>query len=138
MAVTVRPTGHPEYTQTLPCAAESAAPARILVRTALTAWGLHSVMDSGALVVTELVANAARHTRACAVRVTVTRPAGTVVRIAVVDTSRRIPEVRVTGIDDEYGRGLALIDALSQRWGYERLPWGKRVWAELRRESDPR
>ncbi|MER6052269.1 ATP-binding protein [Streptomyces sp. NPDC001793] len=105
------------------------------MRTALAAWGLHSVMENGALVVTELVANAARHTRTRAVRVTITRPAGELVRIAVVDKSKRVPEFRVTSAGDEFGRGLAIVDALSCRWGYDPLPWGKRVWAELQREA---
>ncbi|MFJ6298864.1 ATP-binding protein [Streptomyces griseoviridis] len=38
--------------------------------------------------------------------------------------------------DDESGRGLLLIGALSDRWGYDlcgpgRRPWGRQVWAEL-------
>lgn len=65
MAVTATPrsTGHPGYSETLPCAAESAETARGLVRTALSACGLEHLVDDGALIVTELVANAAEHSR---------------------------------------------------------------------------
>ncbi|MER7990152.1 ATP-binding protein [Streptomyces noursei] len=131
MTVTLRSTGRPGYTRNLPCTAESASSARAMVRSALTAWGLHAVADTGALVVTELVANAARHTRSHTVRVTVTRPAEASVLISVVDRSKRPPVSRVADDGDESGRGLAIIDALSQRWGTDPLPWGKRVWVEL-------
>nr|WP_194505911.1 ATP-binding protein [Streptomyces albospinus] len=62
---------------------------------------------------------------------TITRPAETSVRIAVADKSQRAPEFAVAGDSGETGRGLAVIDALSCRWGTDRLPWGKRVRAEL-------
>jgi hypothetical protein len=52
-------------------------------------------------------------------------------RVAVVDKSRRMPEPRIVGPDAIGGRGLHLIDALSDRWGTDLLPWGKRVWAEI-------
>jgi hypothetical protein len=41
--------------------------------------------------------------------------------------------VRHPGPDEESGRGLEMIDALSEDWGWESVPgWkGKRVWAVL-------
>ncbi|MGW2668723.1 ATP-binding protein [Streptomyces sp. NPDC001272] len=36
---------------------------------------------------------------------------------------------------DESGRGLALLAAVSLRWGVSREPHGKTVWCELPRES---
>lgn len=41
------------------------------------------------------------------------------------------PAVRHPGADEESGRGLELIDALAEDWGWESVPdWhGKRVWA---------
>ncbi|MGW6309471.1 ATP-binding protein [Streptomyces niveus] len=134
---TARPTGaeHPGYTQTLPCTARSVVPARSLVRTALGAWGLGHLTDTGALIVTELVSNSVRHTRTCSIRVTVSRPGETFVRIAVADNSKTIPMLRTTtGDDDETGRGLAIIDTLTWRWGTDLLPEGKRVWGDLRSE----
>ena len=43
------------------------------------------------------------------------------------------PVVRHPGPDEESGRGLEMIDALSEDWGWESVPgWkGKRVWAVL-------
>ncbi|MFC4503406.1 MULTISPECIES: ATP-binding protein [Streptomyces] len=127
-----RPTGYPGYSQTLPCEPESAGMARRLVRVALTAWGLDDLADDGALIVSELVSNSVQHAQSHFIRVTVTRPGVTRVRIGVVDKSERAPVCRKPAEEDESGRGLVLVRALAKDWGADRLPWGKRVWAELR------
>ena len=121
-----------EFTRSLPCAARSAAEARALVRAAFGAWGLEGVVDDGALLVSELVGNAAEHTRSRRIRVTVSRPHVDVVRISVVDRSGTMPVPRRAREEDQGGRGLAVVDALTTRWGVDSLAWGKRVWAELR------
>ncbi|MFE5843877.1 ATP-binding protein [Streptomyces niveus] len=135
---TARPTSteHPGYTQTLPCAARSVVPARSLVRIALETWGLERLAGTGALVVTELVSNSVTHTSTYSIRVTVSRPSETFVRIAVADNSKTIPTLRTTtGDHHETGRGLAIIDALTWRWGTDLLPRGKRVWGDLECEA---
>ncbi len=33
--------------------------------------------------------------------------------------------------EDESGRGMVIIDALSHRWGWEPLAGGKVVWADV-------
>ncbi|WUH23668.1 ATP-binding protein [Streptomyces sp. NBC_00448] len=126
-----RPRGHPGYSETLPCVVESAEIARQLVRTVLSAWGLDDLVPDGTLIVTELVANAAQHTRGPLIRVTVDRPSSAIVRIGVVDRSHTLPQLRQPDSDDERGRGLALVDSLTERWGTDRLPLGKRVWGVL-------
>lgn len=131
------PTGHPGYTQTMPCTARSVVPARSLVRTALETWGLAHLTDTAALIVTELVSNSVTHTRTCMIRVTVSRPGETFVRIAVADNSKTIPTLRTrSDHHDEAGRGLAIIEALTWRWGTDPLPVGKRVWGDLKCEAD--
>ncbi|WP_425576078.1 ATP-binding protein [Streptomyces axinellae] len=130
-------TGHPAYSETLPREPESARAARALVRTALAAWGLDELADDGGVVVSELVTNAVRHTRCHALRVTVARTGPGTVRIGVVDRSTVRPVLRAAGPEDTRGRGLALVAALTRRWGTDQLPWGKRVWGELRREGGP-
>ncbi|AGP56419.1 ATP-binding protein [Streptomyces rapamycinicus] len=110
VTTTARPSGHPGCTETLPCTAQSAATARRLVRTALAVWGIEHYADAATLIVSELVANAVDHTDCRVIRVTVTRPEPDVVRIAVVEEC-------------------------AWRWGADRLPWGKRVWGELRCET---
>jgi anti-sigma regulatory factor (Ser/Thr protein kinase) len=129
-----RPRGHPGYSETMPCAPESAATARSLIRTALGAWGLGRLEDDGILVVTEFVSNAARHTDGHHIRVAVSRPTRNTVRIQVTDRSRALPVRHSATPDDTRGRGLEIVDALTARWGTEHLPWGKRVWCELNSE----
>lgn len=131
-----RPTGHPGYSETLPASEESAEAARKLVRTALAAWHLDELTDSGVLLVTELVANAVKHTNTRNIRVVVSRPSARFVRIGVVDKARALPQMVKPGDDLlTSGRGLLLIDALAERWGTDIYRWGKQVWAELLSES---
>ena len=127
-----RPIGHPGYSETFPALEESADAARKLVRTALAAWRLDDLTDSGVLLVTELVANAIKHTNTRHIRVVVSRPSERFVRIGVVDKARVMPEMVKPGDDLlTSGRGLLLIDALADRWGTDVYPWGKQVWAQL-------
>ncbi|MFD8676880.1 ATP-binding protein [Streptomyces seoulensis] len=130
---TTRPrrTGHPGYSETLPRQPESAGRARRLVRIALTTWCLDKLADDAALVVSELVANAVRHAQRDSIRVVVERVAPRVVRVAVADFSRTLPEPCTTTATNENGRGLPLIAALAMNWGTDERRWGKVVWAEL-------
>ncbi|UED85407.1 ATP-binding protein [Streptomyces profundus] len=131
MIATLSPSRQPRVTHTLPAVAASTAAARRIVREALAAWLVESLADDGALLVTELVSNAVRHTGSRSLRVTVTRLDPTSVRISVVDKSPDLP-IRVSANDDSVrGRGLALIEAITTRWGADPLRWGKRVWGEL-------
>lgn len=132
-----RPTGHPGYSETLPSLEESAEVARKLVRTALAAWRMEELTDTAILIVTELVANAVKHTNSRVIRVVVCRPDEQVVRIGVVDRARVMPELVEPG--EELltgGRGILLIDALAERWGTALYRWGKQVWAELACETN--
>jgi signal transduction histidine kinase len=87
------------------------------------------VVDDAELIVSELVTNAIDADCGGA-QLTVTVEAG-VVRIEVEDDASGLPQPADAGSNDERGRGLAIVAALSTRWGYERLGRGKRVWAEL-------
>ncbi|MET8559459.1 ATP-binding protein [Streptomyces flaveolus] len=115
----------------LPREPESSSVARNFVADVLKDWGLAGLRDDAALVVTELVNNAIRHTGTPRLRVTVCRSPGRV-RIGVID--RRpdlVPGLRCAGLLDTSGRGLALVDALTEAWGYTRWPSAKCVWADL-------
>lgn len=137
-AIRPRATGHPGYSEAHPRTERTAPLARGLVRTACAAWGLpDEVTESAALVIAELVSNTVRHAWGPSVRVIVDRPSDERVYVAVVDRSPCcLPVLRTTDAEESSGRGLILIEALSDRWGYDRLgpashPWGKRCWAEL-------
>lgn len=131
------PTGHPGYSETLPCEEASVRAARRLVRAAIAVWRMEDWAEDGAVIISELAANAVRHTRSRYMRVTVSRPSPNWVRIAVVDKSRAMPEPRSAAAADTDGRGLLVVEALSDRWGTDRLSWGKRVWAEKRTDATP-
>jgi CheY-like chemotaxis protein/anti-sigma regulatory factor (Ser/Thr protein kinase) len=93
-------------------------------------WGCADVVERGALVVTELVTNALIHTgSSCELRA---RLAEQVLRVEVVDDGAGVPDLQAAGREDEHGRGLLLVSALSAAWGVEARPeGGKLVWAEL-------
>ncbi|MEU8569552.1 ATP-binding protein [Streptomyces pathocidini] len=128
-----RPTriGAPGYTESLPCEAESARRARLLVSTALHTWGLPGLIETGTLLASELVTNAIRHSGSRSVHVSISRLTGDVVRIATTDGSPGMPAAHDAEADDEGGRGLALVDTLADRWGTDLRPRGKTMWAEL-------
>jgi serine/threonine-protein kinase RsbW len=112
---------------------ESAAKARTFVAQTLHDWGCREVVDDARLVVTELVSNVVRHAGtdlALDVDLDEVRDR---VRIDVVDHSDGEVAVPVgnptLGLG---GRGLRLVEQLSERWGVERQRNGKCVWAEWR------
>ncbi|MGW6954176.1 ATP-binding protein [Streptomyces sp. PAN_FS17] len=131
--------GYPGYSELHP-RTEAAAPlARSLARTACVRWGLpDEATESAALVIAELFANAVRHASGRSVQVIVDRPSDTRVYLAVIDRAPAcLPHLRAPEGDEQSGRGLGIVESLSERWGYDRLgpvarPWGKRCWAELK------
>ncbi|MEU6375497.1 ATP-binding protein [Streptomyces sp. NPDC046909] len=131
IAARLTPSGARRYSETLVCEPASARRARLLVSAAVNAWGMSEMSEAGVQIVAELVNNAVEHTRCRTVRVLVTRTTECRVRIAVADTCRDTPAMDRPDGEAEGGRGLLLVDALSSRWGYDRNPWGKVVWAEL-------
>ncbi|MCZ0989523.1 ATP-binding protein [Streptomyces diastatochromogenes] len=126
------PQGHPGYNITMGAEPKSVAQARHLARQSCTAWGFDAETgETAALLTSELVTNAVLHGRSHSIRVQVARVDGDLVRIVVVDKSHRMPEMKHPDPEDVSGRGLLLVDALTDRWGTDLLPWGKRMWAEI-------
>ncbi|KJK44918.1 ATP-binding protein, partial [Saccharothrix sp. ST-888] len=56
---------------------------------------------------------------------------GSTARVAVRDSSHTMPVVITASDRDTSGRGMALVEALSSRWGVKLAPRGKWVWAEV-------
>src|SRR6266536_3377771 len=113
--------------------------ARRHVRDALGSHGLGELAQDAAIITAEPVANAVQH--ACGngtatIGVTPTcagnPPAVTVV---VSDSSPQGPVRRETPADDEQGRGLQIVEALSVHWGWRYEDGGKTVFAVLAREG---
>ncbi|GAA2228609.1 hypothetical protein GCM10010232_13330 [Streptomyces amakusaensis] len=121
----------------LPHSPRSAGRARALLRERLADWGIAGeTADDASLLLSELVANAVRHTPAPdgrGIGVRITLGDGTL-RLEVADADGRRPEPREAAAEEEDGRGLALVRALAERWGCgERAQGaGKTVWAELK------
>ncbi|MGA5116841.1 ATP-binding protein [Streptomyces pseudogriseolus] len=131
-------TGHPGYSETFPCEETSAATARRFVRIALATWQMDRYMDTGALLVSELVSNAVRHTNSRLIRVVVTRPDEVRFRVGVTDKAGALlPQLRLGDEMAVGGRGLLMIQKVSDRWGCDLYRWGKHVWAEVKVEERP-
>ncbi|MER6944478.1 ATP-binding protein [Nonomuraea sp. NPDC000554] len=103
--------------------------ARRLVRSQLGGWGCGEHCEVAELLVSELVTNALRHGSGGPV-LTLTSADGTL-RCEVEDESPAPVRTCPALGDDEGGRGLLLIDALSSSWGTGRTGRGKVVWFEL-------
>ncbi len=126
--------GNPtEHEVPLPSRPESAATARRLAQVVvLRQWRLSPKMTEDAvLLVSELVGNAVRHTGARVFGLRMRRRPGWI-RVEVRDPSRGLPCLIPVQETDISGRGLFLVDKLSDRWGVDLLPRGKTTWFEMR------
>jgi hypothetical protein len=113
-----------------PIAAEQA---RIMVKLALTQWNNLDILDNALIVVAEIVANAVKTGDVFHLSLT---PQPQAMLIEVWDPSEAAPHPRSPSVDRVDGRGLLLVQACSQDWGW-RLEerGGKTVWALI--SSDP-
>lgn len=120
-----------ELRRTLPPTPESATVARWLVTDLLRDAVEGDTQDTAALLTTELVSNAIRHTRD--ELVLTVRLAGGRLRVGVSDSSHRRPQLVQVGKRDTSGRGLHLVEALAEQWGVDpdERGLGKTVWFEL-------
>ena len=122
----------------------SARHLRYILRTYLDSWGMSELTDSATLALTELVANVVRHVpdRRATVLL-LRRPGG--VRVEVADTEPQVPKFS-TAVDNfgalaDGGRGLLIVEAVTDRWGWYRMPThpartGKTVWFECDAKND--
>jgi anti-sigma regulatory factor (Ser/Thr protein kinase) len=103
---------------------------RRALRELLRHWGSPAVADVAELLTSELVTNALVHTGDGAV---VTATVGTNrLRVEVRDFMSALPRLHTPGADEgTHGRGLVLVQSLSDSWGVQTLGMGKVVWFEL-------
>jgi anti-sigma regulatory factor (Ser/Thr protein kinase) len=105
----------------------------------LTKWRIDHFSERAELLVTELLTNALTHARTDGGTVTVLLmyAAGTL-RLEVRDRDpANLPVLRNADLSEETGRGLTLIDAYADRWGYRGTEAGKAVWGELDNAPPP-
>ncbi|WP_374106356.1 ATP-binding protein [Streptomyces sp. TRM70350] len=122
-----------QYRMNLAVGEHSARHIRRIVRSLLAEWEMPDLTDAVELGVTELVANVVRHVpdRRCTLLV-MRLPTGA--RLEVADGSDQLPSVPFgLSPESESGRGLLLLDAVTDKWGVDmRADGGKTVWFECR------
>lgn len=96
-------------------------------------WGHPALAGNASLLLTELATNALLYgaVRGRMIRVRLALST-TVLHISVTDPrGERLPRARLPTADEQFGRGLIIVDAIADRWGVEPLQVGKTVWCEL-------
>ena len=109
--------------------------ARLHAVAVLHEWGLRGLAEDAALVVSELMTNAAEAPMLLPDRPPITLRLLASEKSLVIEAWDRSPrdlEPREAGPGAECGRGLTVVAALSDRWGWERTGYHRKVvWAEL-------
>jgi len=110
--------------------------ARTIVRQMCNEMHVEDLTDTATLLTSELVTNALRHgTGPMHLDIACTR--GRFV-VSVYDADPQPPKRRRAHSRDPGGRGLSLVQNLSEDWGYQQVPNdGKAVWFMLRPDSPP-
>lgn len=112
---------------------DSISVARLHVRTTLTDWKLGLLIEDAVLIASELTTNAVHHAKGMGdhFELSLRRRDG-VLALEVADSCQwRMPELHKPALLDLSGRGLFLVDALSDSWGVRPRDPGKTVWAHL-------
>jgi anti-sigma regulatory factor (Ser/Thr protein kinase) len=114
----------------LPTGGAAVSEARAEVRAAVSAWHVPVDPHVAALLTSELVTNAVQHEADPAVTLAIKCFSGQL-RVDVYDTSRAAPVPTDAPADAESGRGLSLVAALADEWGFYGTPDGKAVYFTL-------
>lgn len=129
---TIREVASPRWPRArISLAADRCSPrrAREFVRRTCHEWQCESVLDAALLVVSELVTNAVLHAGTGS-ELRLTKIGGSLL-IGVSDAGGGSPDVFDAGTEDEHGRGLVMISALSTAWGVDGDDHRKTIWAQV-------
>ncbi|MBY8882493.1 ATP-binding protein [Actinacidiphila acidipaludis] len=107
---------------------------RRIVSAQLRYWRLDPLIDAASTGISELLANVHRHAKPdkqCAVKLSL---AADRLLVAVADHDTRLPHMQPVEPTATTGRGLTMVEAMSDSWGTDLLPddGGKVVWFVLR------
>ncbi|MCB5910209.1 SpoIIE family protein phosphatase [Streptomyces pinistramenti] len=109
-----------------------AAEVRAALRRTVDQWRAGAVMHDIEVAASELIANALTHTESGAlVSMELVPGSPRHIRLEVEDRSSQWPRRRSPGETATSGRGLLLVEALSERWGAEPRGSGKALWCEF-------
>ncbi|MFI0979639.1 ATP-binding protein [Streptomyces sp. NPDC021093] len=112
--------------------AEEAAGVRRVLALHLTLWGLPELIDPAQICATELISNVINHVGPGTPTTLTVSMNGTYLRLELHDPdTRALPTLLDAENDDESGRGMALVDAVTDRWGVILRAETKAVWCEL-------
>ncbi|MDT9689246.1 ATP-binding protein [Streptomyces sp. P9(2023)] len=105
---------------------------RRIVRTHLRAWGLPDQTEVVQACVTELVANVINHVGIGTPTTLALSMRDTYLRIEVSDPdTRALPTLLQATTNSESGRGMLMVDVLSDRWGVQLREDRKVTWCEI-------
>ncbi|WP_077796296.1 SpoIIE family protein phosphatase [Streptomyces sp. JHA26] len=112
---------------------ERIAAARQLLRDLLHDWSDEDQRDAAVLLLSEVLTNVLVHTDADALLVAEVggKPGERLIRVEVTDSGDDLPHKRRPGEMASSGRGLMLIELLSDAWGVAPRGKGKSIWFEF-------
>ena len=118
--------------------AEGLSEARTELRALLHDWARPDQVDTAVLLASELLGNVLVHTDQSALLIAAVsgEPGSRTLRLEVTDSGDELPHQRTPGELASSGRGLMLLDILSDQWSVRPEPEGKTVWFELSEASE--
>ena len=119
----------------LPPAAASVRDGRRFITSVLETWGMPELIETAALLTSELLTNSVLHARTEILLTVVQR--GDSIEIVVRDGSRHGPRRRRHTQDATTGRGLELLERLARSWDVAVDEDGKAVTFVLDASTDP-
>lgn len=122
-----------------PAQGEHASHVRQMLKEHLAMWGWLDVIDDTLLAANEVFVNAVEHgssgeTGTVSVEIDCETDR---LRVGVTDSSNLLPALKAADARDVGGRGLALVEAISDKWGADLAQdgRGKQVWFTLSHAS---
>jgi anti-sigma regulatory factor (Ser/Thr protein kinase) len=114
------------------CQPESVPAARLFVRDVLRDQS-RDILDAVELMASELATNCVQHAQSCFELVV--NDAKRQIRVEVRDKGPGEPEPRSPAPTERSGRGLRIVEAMSESWGIDPSSGGKTVWFTVPRQA---